>query len=52
MIEINKLKLSENNKNILDNYQNYLIGVKFLQVETTINSYILDIYKYLEYIKN
>ena len=50
MIEIDKLKLSDKNKEILDKYQTYLITVKFLKVETTINSYILDIYKYLEYI--
>lgn len=50
MIEINKLNLSKNNKTILDNYQTYLITIKFLKVETTINSYILDIYKYLEYL--
>ena len=51
MIEINKLSVSDKNKEILDKYQTYLITVKFLKVETTINSYILDIYKYLEYIK-
>jgi len=51
MIEVNKLELSEKNIEILSNYQTYLITVKYLNVETTINSYILDIYKYLEYIK-
>ena len=51
MIEITKLNVSEVNKEILSNYQTYLITVKFLNVETTIDSYILDIYKYLEYIK-
>ena len=51
MIEINKLEISNRNKEILTNYQTYLITVKFLNVETTIDSYILDIYKYLEYIK-
>ncbi|MBQ2873497.1 MAG: tyrosine recombinase [Bacilli bacterium] len=50
MIDINKLKLSDKNKEILSSYQTYLITVKFLNVDTTINSYILDIYKYLEYI--
>ncbi len=50
MIEIDKLKLRDKNKLVLDKYQTYLITVKFLKVETTINSYILDIYKYLEYI--
>ena len=50
MIDISKLNLSKRNKDILDKYQTYLLTVKFLKVETTINSYILDIYKYLEYI--
>ena len=50
MVDIDKLKLSENNKNILNKYYTYLITVKFLKQETTINSYILDIYKYLEYL--
>ena len=50
MIDIKSLKLSEKNIDILDKYQTYLITVKFLNVDSTINSYILDIYKYLEYI--
>ena len=51
MIEINKLEISNSNKEILNKYQTYLITVKFLNIETTIDSYILDIYKYLEYLK-
>ena len=50
MVDINSLNISSKNKEILDKYHSYLITVKFLNVETTINSYILDIYKYLEYI--
>ena len=50
MVDIDNLNLSNNNKEILNKYQTYLITVKFLNVETTINSYILDIYKFLEYI--
>ena len=50
MVDIDKLKLSDNNKSILNKYYTYLITVKFLKQETTINSYILDIYKYLEYL--
>ena len=50
MVDTNNLNLSDNNKDILSKYQTYLITVKFLNVETTINSYILDIYKFLEYI--
>ena len=51
MIEITKLGISDKNKRILSSYQTYLITVKFLNVDTTIDSYILDIYKYFEYIK-
>ena len=51
MVEISNLNLSDKNKEILSSYQTYLITVKFLNVETTIASYILDIYKFLEYIK-
>lgn len=49
MLDIKSFKLSDRNKKILDSYYTYLITVKFLNVESTINSYILDIYKYLEY---
>ena len=51
MIEISKLELSSKNKEILSSFQTYLVTVKFLNVETTIESYVLDIYKYLEYTK-
>lgn len=50
MIKIDKLDISNKNKNILTDYQTYLITVKFLNVDTTINSYILDIYKLFSYI--
>ncbi len=50
MVDIDNLNLSSENKEILKNYYTYLITVKFLKRETTINSYILDIYKYLEFI--
>ena len=50
MVLIGSLNLSKKNKDILNKYYTYLITVKFLNVETTINSYILDIYKYLEYV--
>ena len=49
MLDIKSFKLSDRNKKILDSYYTYLITVKFLNVESTINSYVLDIYKYLEY---
>ena len=49
MLNIDTFNLSKNNKDILNKYYTYLITIKFLNVETTINSYILDIYKYLEF---
>lgn len=42
-------EISNKNKEILDKYQVYLYTIKFLS-ENSVNSYILDIYKYLEYI--
>lgn len=51
MIDINRLELNKHNQDILSKYQTYLMTVKLLNVDTTIDSYILDIYKYLEYIK-
>ena len=50
MTNIDTLNLSTTNKDILEKYKTYLITVKFLKVESTIDSYILDIYKYLEFI--
>ena len=50
MVDIDSLPLSKTNIDILNKYYTYLITIKFLKVETTINSYILDIYKYLEYL--
>lgn len=50
IVNIESFNLSNINKEILSNYKTYLITIKFLNVETTINSYILDIYKYLEYL--
>ena len=42
--------LSKKNQEILTSYHTYLITVKFLNIETTIASYINDISKYLEYL--
>lgn len=52
MIKIDNLKLNKENKNILNNYQIYLLTVKQKEEKTTISSYIEDIYKYLEYMEN
>ena len=51
MITIDTLDLSKTNKDILSRYQTYLITVKFLNKDTTIDSYILDIYKLLDFLK-
>ena len=48
MLDIDTFNLSDKNKEILKKYNTYLVTVKFLKVETTINAYILDIYKYFE----
>lgn len=52
MIKIDNLKLNKNNKDILEKYQIYLLTVKQKEEETTVSSYIEDIYKYLEYMEN
>ena len=43
MIKIENLEISKKNKDILSSYQTYLITIKFVNSETTTNSYILDI---------
>lgn len=50
MIKIEPLTISNKNKDILSSYQTYLITVKFVNSETTTNSYILDIYKLFTYL--
>lgn len=50
MINIDKLNINNNTKDILRNYQSYLLTIKNLS-DNSINSYILDIYKYLDYLK-
>ena len=51
MIRINNISLNKINKNILDEYQIYLITVKHMNENTSVESYIEDLYKYLEYIE-
>lgn len=50
MIKIENLKLNDNNKNILEHYQVYLLTEQHLS-DNSISSYLLDIYKYLEYLE-
>ena len=52
MQTVNITKLSVKNKQILDNYQMYLITVKHINEDSSAYSYTEDIYKYLEYIEN
>ena len=49
MISIEKLNISENNRDILKNYQSYLLSIKHLS-DNSINSYVLDISKYLVFL--
>ena len=49
MINIKGLKLSKENKEILDDYQTNLVAVEQKEKNTTVYSYIEDLYKYLEY---
>lgn len=51
LVEINNLNLNKQNKEILDNYQIYLITVRHLDKDTSDKSYIYDIAKYLEFME-
>ena len=51
MITIEKLEINQSYKNILSRYQTYLLTKKYLS-DNSINSYILDIYKYLSFLDN
>jgi len=51
MIKIEELNISEHSKEILKKYQVYLLTEKHL-LDNSICSYVLDIYKYLEYLEN
>lgn len=49
MLKIEKLSLNNKNKKILDDYQIYLITIKHMDKNTSVSSYVTDIYKYLTY---
>ena len=51
MIKIENINLNKENKEILDDYQMYLISVKYMNENTSVSSYIEDLYKYLEYME-
>lgn len=48
MIKVENLKITKKNQEILKNYQIYLLTEQHL-LDNSISSYLLDIYKYLEY---
>ena len=50
MVLIENLNLSKENIDILEKYKTYLLTIKFLKVETTIDAYINDIYMYLSFV--
>ena len=50
--KIDSLNLSKKNREILENYRYELITIKKKEEKTTVNSYIEDIYKYLEYMES
>lgn len=52
MIKIENINLNKENKKILDEYQMYLITVKYMNENTSVSSYIEDLYKYLEYMEH
>ena len=52
MQAVNMVKLNAKNKEILDNFQMYLITIKHMNEESSSYSYTDDIYKYLEYMEN
>ena len=52
MINIERMNLNKKDKDIIDKYQIYLITVKHRKEDTTVFSYIEDIYKYLEYMES
>ncbi|MGM9882021.1 MAG: site-specific tyrosine recombinase/integron integrase [Bacilli bacterium] len=51
MIKIDNLNLNNDNKKILEEYQIYLLTVRHREEKTTVESYIEDIYKYLEFME-
>lgn len=51
MINIDNLKINNKNKDILKEYQVYLLTEQHL-LDNSISSYVTDIYKYLEYMED
>ena len=51
MIDIDNFKLNKNNIDLIKHYRIYLLTEKHLS-DNSITSYVLDIYKYLNYLEN
>ena len=51
LVNIEQLSINDKNKNILKEYKTYLLVEQHL-VDNSLESYILDIYKYIEYQEN
>ncbi len=52
MIDIDNLKINKRNKNILNEYKLYLIVEQHLEENTTCDSYLYDVYKYLVFLES
>ena len=52
MLKIDNMNLSEENRNILEEYKMYLITIKHMNENTSVSSYAEDLYKYLEYLES
>ena len=51
MIILERLKLNKKNLDIISSYQVYLLTKKYLS-DNSVNSYVLDIYKYLSFLES
>ena len=51
MLKIENTNLNKKNKKILDDYQMYLITVKYMNENNSVYSYLEDLSKYLEYME-
>lgn len=49
MVNLEKIKISDKNKEILKNYKSYLLTIMHLS-DNSINSYLFDVIKYLEFL--
>ena len=52
MIDIDRLDINNNYKEILTDYKFYLIHEEHLEEKTTCNSYLYDVYKYLYFLED